>query len=283
MKAARKETDVRSQSNRASLPTRKRQRKLIGKAGFTLIELLVVIAIIALLVSILLPSLAKAKDLAKAAMCGSQNRNIALGFLLYREEWDFLPWPAYGVYNPYIVGLSGIYGLRASVADELENKFGLDTTIAYTCPADPAEPRRWWAWDVGPPEPRDEWNVTTAELFFADDYCIYTYLDNRDLTLPMYAYNNGANVADDAQVATHNNLSSEHAMVGCKAQTVPSEPAWNPGGSFHFTETSYGGFNTGYGDAHIEWTNNSDDFYDDTSDCQYHVWNHYLNYWWKGK
>ena len=65
----------------------RKTRRLVstGRRGFTLIELLVVIAIIALLVSILLPSLQKAKDLAKASMCGSQTRNMALAYLLYRE------------------------------------------------------------------------------------------------------------------------------------------------------------------------------------------------------
>ncbi len=58
------------------------------RQAFTLIELLVVIAIIALLVSILLPSLAKAKDLAKAAMCMSNLRNIGLTLVLYAEEND---------------------------------------------------------------------------------------------------------------------------------------------------------------------------------------------------
>jgi prepilin-type N-terminal cleavage/methylation domain-containing protein len=54
--------------------------------GFTLIELLVVIAIIALLVSILLPSLSRAKELAKRTVCASNMRNLGTTFQLYASE-----------------------------------------------------------------------------------------------------------------------------------------------------------------------------------------------------
>ncbi len=53
------------------------------RKGFTLIELLVVIAIIALLVSILMPTLQKAKDLAKDVVCKSQQHNVALAIVMY--------------------------------------------------------------------------------------------------------------------------------------------------------------------------------------------------------
>ncbi len=58
------------------------------QAGFTLIELLVVIAIIALLVAIVLPSLSKAKELAAAVVCLSNENQLLTAYLLYAEEND---------------------------------------------------------------------------------------------------------------------------------------------------------------------------------------------------
>ena len=54
--------------------------------GFTLIELLVVIAIIALLVAILLPSLNKAKELAKQVVCMNNQRGCYLATVFYVED-----------------------------------------------------------------------------------------------------------------------------------------------------------------------------------------------------
>lgn len=58
--------------------------------GFTLIELLVVVAIIALLVSILLPSLGRARELARRAMSGANMKGFANAVGLYTTENDQL-------------------------------------------------------------------------------------------------------------------------------------------------------------------------------------------------
>ncbi len=55
---------------------------------FTLLELLIVIAIIGILVSMLLPSLNKARKVTKRAVCASNNKQNYLGFQLYAKAND---------------------------------------------------------------------------------------------------------------------------------------------------------------------------------------------------
>ena len=62
------------------------ENKKRTKRGFTLIELLVVIAIIALLVSILMPALAKAREMARRAVCLVNLRGLMTTYIMYCDD-----------------------------------------------------------------------------------------------------------------------------------------------------------------------------------------------------
>ena len=61
---------------------------MMRRKGFTLIELLVVVAIIALLISILLPSLARARELSKRAVCAANLKGINTAIATYANDFD---------------------------------------------------------------------------------------------------------------------------------------------------------------------------------------------------
>jgi prepilin-type N-terminal cleavage/methylation domain-containing protein/prepilin-type processing-associated H-X9-DG protein len=89
------------------------KRNARNRAGFTLIEMLVVIAIIAILASLLLPALSRAKYSAKATVCRSNERQQILALILYAESGD--AYPPYWARPPYLSATNSwqeIIGLR---------------------------------------------------------------------------------------------------------------------------------------------------------------------------
>jgi prepilin-type N-terminal cleavage/methylation domain-containing protein len=92
------------------------------RGGFTLIELLVVVSIIALLISILLPSLGQAKELANRVYCGANLRSIGQSLQLYGYEFGTFP-NCYPPSGNYITGLT-----NAAVTGSPETVAGAITT-----------------------------------------------------------------------------------------------------------------------------------------------------------
>jgi prepilin-type N-terminal cleavage/methylation domain-containing protein len=138
----------------------------LAKKGFTLIELLVVVAIIAVLVAMLLPALAKARDQARRVQCASNLHQVGLASGFYRGDNEgffasvtasSLGVPQYSSWNyGFMIWCTGgqnhaSYAEVAAVPNDRRPMYRyIQNVTLWRCPSD----TYWWFWvSVGcPPE-----------------------------------------------------------------------------------------------------------------------------------
>jgi prepilin-type N-terminal cleavage/methylation domain-containing protein len=102
--------------------------------GFTLVELLVVIGIIALLISILLPALGKAREQARRTICASNVRQFCAAMIAVAADNDG-KFPDAGVNTTATGGVDDrVQVLGFPLRDKLIKKYGMPRTIFY-CPS----------------------------------------------------------------------------------------------------------------------------------------------------
>ncbi|AQQ71083.1 type II secretion system protein G [Limihaloglobus sulfuriphilus] len=103
------------------------------KRAFTLIELLVVIAVIALLMGILLPTLGRAKIIARRTICQSNLKQISLAFEMYCHDNN----STYIAADDPVSGGVWLWmgrGFRGWIKPYLDNSSG--NTAVLSCPGD---------------------------------------------------------------------------------------------------------------------------------------------------
>lgn len=135
------------------MPAKKTKRRAISvlsnrrncrQFAFTLVELLVVIAIIALLMGILIPSLAKARIMAKRMKCSSNLRQINFAINSYLSSNNDT-YPCADVNDPLLAGyrLWMGRGWRGFIAPYLGGKIDANNPSVLLCPADKTAPQKW--------------------------------------------------------------------------------------------------------------------------------------------
>ena len=201
--------------------------------GFTLVELLAVIGIIALLIGLLLPVLAKARDAALTAQCASNMRQEGIAVNQYLSESNgFLP--------PYRVPGQYTYELQPYIFQYLPAFYQSQGAKTWICPAD----NLLESVEGGTRGPYPELNSGISDIY-------YSYALNYDEPLSHGLLYPGTNSYFNPGLGMKVRLSAGfmflHETGEAAAQEFNSLP-----GSFRFNHRGNTAMNILFMDGHIE-------------------------------
>jgi len=196
----------------------KKRHNLLTIRNFTLIELLVVIAIIAILASMLLPALGKARETAKKIKCLSNVKQITLSIYTYSDDFEgYLP--ITGTYE----GAYTYWHKLIMLTKHMPGTYSLIPKGVYQCPS--------------------ETNATSAGK--GSHYGLSTYLHNSE-TSSTKRYQKLNNIPQPSGIA----------MVGDKDPVEHTNFSGSETNYAKFRHTNGKGMNIGWVDGHATWLEN---------------------------
>ncbi|MBI4326135.1 MAG: type II secretion system protein [Chloroflexi bacterium] len=218
--------------------------RLTKKTAFTLIELLVVVAIIAILASLLLPALGRAKVKAKTVQCVSNLRQMGITMALYTPDnadrfpfsgraWPQMPFvDLFKLLNPYI---------------------STNGRAFYLCPSDQGT-----AWNFAWTKVNGaSMGLRTNELLFPASYYYYHQFYNDDTTSPQLKQRRTTEVRSPSKKALMSCFAEpEFGQVGDKNIAHGKKGFPILFADTHAAFTAYKQLNktAPYGEYNLDWT-----------------------------